>query len=179
MAIYFPRGFHSGEPVRVVDGVTVVRGALARQPAELIVVASPRTLLGAPASAAARAALAAFGAEAARRVRKLPRGAGEVHELAGDVASGRWLAFLEVGTGPRGRAELPRLVERIAAFASHRGAREIALAPFGRDPASARALVDALRGRPVPPRWLVVVRERAQFEAAAALGAGEASPTSP
>lgn len=179
MAIYFPRGFHSGEPVRVVDGVTVVRGALARQPAELMVVASPRTILGAPASAAARAALAAFGGEAARLARKLPRGAGEIHELAGDAASRRWLAFLEVEAGARGWAELPRLVERIADFASRRGAREIALAPFGRDPASARALVDALRGRSAPPRWIVVVRERAQFEAAAALGAGAASPTSP
>ncbi|MBK7975234.1 MAG: hypothetical protein IPK07_18765 [Deltaproteobacteria bacterium] len=177
MAIYFPRGFNSGEPVRVVDGVTVVRGALARQPAELVVVACARTLLGAPASGVARVALAALGAGLTQRVRALPRGSREVHELAADGVNRRWLGFVEVTDEPRAESELANVVERIAAYAAIRGAREIALAPFGTEPRAARALVQLLRTWPAGPRWIVVVRERAQFEAAG--GAAAASPTSP
>lgn len=178
MAIYFPRGFNSGEPVRVVGGVTVVRGTLARQAAELIVVVSARTILGAPASGVARAALAAFGVEVARRVRALPRGAREVQVLAGDEAARRWLGFVELGGEPLGPAALADVVERIAAFAAERSVREIALAPLGREASAARALVEVLVARPATPRWIVVVRERAQFEAASGGGAGS-GPTSP
>ncbi|MFN7952070.1 MAG: hypothetical protein U0610_10110 [bacterium] len=183
MPIYFPRGFNSGEPVRVVDGVTVVRGSLAKQSAALRVVAGARGALGAlagPGSATARRVLDAAAPGMLRRLRTRPRRPGSLHLFDLPSPPTRWLGFFEYREVPRTLEALAEAVADIERHAAERGVTEVAIAPFGGAPADAERLVRVLgdrnRGGQPAVRWIVVVADRAQFEAATAAGVKATSP---
>ncbi len=174
MAIYFPRGFNSGEPVRVVGGITVVRGKLAKQHVDLVVIGAERGLLGGPkgkGAAAARAVLRAAGDGAARALSERPRAPGSLHLLPAGKLGCRMLGFFErPGTDPSTESAAS-CIRRIAEVAARNGAKEVAIGPFGADPEAAVELARVLRdrhgaARPDEPRWVLVVSSRSQFEAA-------------
>jgi hypothetical protein len=173
MAIYFPRGFNSGEPVRVVDGVTVVLGKLAKQRVDLIVLSGHRGLLGnvtGPAAKEAGPVLRAAGLPASKAVRDLPAGGEGLHLLPPGGLGCRDLAFLERRTAPRTARALRDALASIGDRAVEIGAREIALGPVTPDERGAIAMRDAIRERmrseQTELRWVLVVSSRAQFDAA-------------
>lgn len=182
MPIYFPRGFNSGEPVRVVDGVTVVRGSLAKQSVALRVVAGVRGPLGGVAGRGRLGVLRelrAAGTGFERRLRALPREPGSLHVFDPNNRSGPALGFLEVGELPRTAESLNDLLDVIERAATARDAREVAITPFGPEAADAvlvvRALAERIRCGASAIRWIVVVGDRAQFEAATAAGSSPIS----
>ncbi len=182
MPIYFPRGFNSGEPVRVVDGVTVVRGSLAKQSVALRVVAGVRGPLGGvagPGRLGVLRELRAAGTKFERRLRALPREPGSFHVLDPTNRSGPALGFFEFHELPRTAAPLKEVLDVIEGAAMERGVREVAITPFGPEAADAvlvvRVLAERIRCGASAIRWIVVVGDRAQFEAATAAGSSPIS----
>ncbi len=183
MPIYFPRGFNSGEPVRVVDGVTVVRGSLMKQSAALRVVGGARGPLGGvagPGRLGVRRVLRAAGTGLERRLRALPRDPGSLHVFDPRDRLGPALGFFELRELPRTAAPLTEVLEVIERAATERSAREVAIAPFGPEATDAalvvRVIGERIRRGASAIRWIVVVGDRAQFEAATS---GVFLPTSP